>query len=74
MALSDRIQEHAERLPASFQAEMLDFVEYLLAKAERKAVRQERTIRSSLSLSSPMRGMEEKDGPTYTAANLKVVF
>jgi hypothetical protein len=28
MALSERIQEHVERLPASFQAEVLDFVEY----------------------------------------------
>ena len=39
MALSERIQEHVERLPASFQEEVLNFVEYLLAKAEREAVR-----------------------------------
>jgi len=41
MILSDRIQEYVQRLPASFQMEVLDFAEYLLAKAERKAVRQE---------------------------------
>jgi hypothetical protein len=74
MALSERIQEHVERLPASFQVEVLDFVEYLLAKAEREAVRQERRLWSNLSLSSAMRGMEEEDVPTYTTADLKVVF
>jgi len=74
MALSERIQEHVERLPASFQAEVLDFVEYLLAKAEREAVSQERRLWSNLSLSSAMRGMEEEDVPTYTIADLKVVF
>jgi hypothetical protein len=74
MALSERIQEHVERLPASFQVEVLDFVEYLLAKAEREAARQERRLWSNLSLSSAMRGMEEEDVPTYTTADLKVVF
>jgi len=74
MALSERIQEHVERLPASFQEEVLNFVEYLLAKAEREAVRQERRLWSSLSLSSAMRGMEDEDIPTYTTADLKMVF
>ncbi|MBM3189136.1 MAG: DUF2281 domain-containing protein [Chloroflexi bacterium] len=74
MALSERIQEHVERLPASLQAEVLDFVEYLLAKAEREAVREERRLWSDLSLSSAMRGMEDEDTPTYTTADLKMVF
>ena len=74
MALSERIQKHIERLPASFQVEVLDFIEYLLAKAEREAVREERKFWSSLSLSFAMRGMEDEDSPTYTLADLKVVF
>jgi len=74
MALSERIQEHVEKLPASLQAEVLDFVEYLLAKAEREAVREERRLWSDLSLSSAMRGMEDEDTPTYTTADLKMVF
>ena len=74
MALSERIQEHVEKLPASFQAEVLNFVEYLLAKAEREAVRRERRLWSSMSLSSAMRGMEDEDIPTYTTADLKMVF
>lgn len=63
MALSDRIQDHVEKLPASFQAELLDFVEYLVAKAEREAMRQERKHESDFSLSAAMRGMEEEDVP-----------
>ena len=74
MALTKRIQERVERLPASFQAQVLDFVEYLLAKAEREAVLKERRLWSDLSLSSAMRGIEEEDVPTYTTADLKVVF
>jgi len=74
MVLSERIQERVERLPVPFQAEVLDFVEYLLAKAEREAVRQERKLWSSLSLSSAMRGMEDEEVPPYTTADLKVVF
>lgn len=74
MALSERIQERVEKLPASFQAEVLNFVEYLLAKAEREALREERTHWTDFSLTSAMRGMEEEDSPAYTAADLKVVF
>ena len=74
MVLSERIQEYVERLPSSFQAEVLDFTEYLLAKAEREAVRQEERDWSNLSLSFAMRGMEDEDAPTYTTSDLKVVF
>jgi len=74
MVLSEKIQERVERLPVPFQAEVLDFVEYLLAKAEREAVQQERKLWSSFSLSSAMRGMEDEEVPPYTTADLKVVF
>jgi hypothetical protein len=74
MLLSERIQERVERLPARLQTQVLDFVEYLLAKAEREAVQHERRDWSRGSLASALRGMEEEDGPTYTPADLKVVF
>lgn len=74
MILSEKIQQRVQRLPASFQAEVLDFVEYLAAKAEREAVRQDERGWSSLSLSFAMRGMEDEDTPLYTPSDLKVVF
>ena len=74
MVLAEKIQRYVERLPASFQAEVLDFVEYLLAKAERETLRHEERAWSELSLASAMRGMEDEDTPIYTTADLKVVF
>jgi hypothetical protein len=74
MALTEKIQQYVDRLPAAFQAEVLDFVEYLLAKAEREAVRQEERAWSNLSLALAMRGMEDEDAPTYTLSDLKVEF
>jgi hypothetical protein len=70
MALSERIQKRVEKLPASFQAGVLDCVEYLVAKAECEAVRQERKRWSRFSLSAAMRGMEDEDVPTYTTAEM----
>ena len=74
MLLSERIQEYVDRLPALFQAEVLHFVEYLLAKAEHEEIQQEREDWSTLSLSTAMRGMEDEDTSAYSAADLKVVF
>lgn len=74
MVITERIQQCVQRLPASFQVEVLDFVEYLLAKAEREAVRQEEKDWSDLSLSFAMCGMEDEDTPMYTTDDLKVVF
>ncbi len=65
MALVERIQQHVQRLPASFQAEVLDFVEYLLAKTEHR----ENRDWSDLSLASAMHGMEDEDMPLYTLAD-----
>jgi hypothetical protein len=54
----------------SFQAEVLDFIEYLLAKAER----QETNDWTALSLTLALQGMEDDAGPEYIVADLKVVF
>ena len=70
MAIAEKIQLYVQKLPSLFQAEVLDFIEYLLAKAER----QEDSDWSELSLTFAMRGMEEEETPTYTPADLKVVF
>lgn len=74
MVITEIIQQHVERLPASFQAEVLDFVEYLLAKAEREILRREERAWSDLSLAFAMRGMEDEDTPVYATSDLKVVF
>jgi len=70
MAISEQIQQYVQRLPASFQAEVLDFIEYLLAKTKR----QEDRDWSELSLAFAMRGLEGEEAPTYTIVDLKVVF
>jgi hypothetical protein len=74
MAIVDKIQRYMRRLPAASQAEILDFAEYLLAKAEREADREEEREWSSLSLVSAMHRMEDEDAPIYTASDLKTVF
>jgi alkylhydroperoxidase/carboxymuconolactone decarboxylase family protein YurZ len=71
MLLSEKIQQYVQKLPPSFQAQVLDFVEYLEAKAERTAAQQEDREWSSLSLAFAMRGMEDEEMPTYTAADLR---
>ena len=74
MLLSERIRQYVQRLPPSSQAEVLDFVEYLLSKADREVIEQEKRTWSSLSLSFAMRGMENEEAPEYTASDLKVVY
>jgi len=70
MALVEKIQQYVQRLPSPFQAEVLDFVEYLLTKAER---RDERDW-SDLSLTFALRGMEDEDTPLYTLSDVRVIF
>lgn len=74
MAVAKQIQESVQRLPATFQAEVLDFVEYLLVRAEREALRQEEHEWSGFSLAAAMRDMEDEDDTEYTLSDLKVVF
>ncbi|WP_216361572.1 DUF2281 domain-containing protein [Candidatus Chloroploca asiatica] len=70
MTVSEQIQQHLQKLPPSVQAEVLDFVEYLLAKA---SVREERAW-SDGSLALAMHGMEDEATPHYTTADVKMVF
>ncbi|HEX6293203.1 MAG TPA: DUF2281 domain-containing protein [Herpetosiphonaceae bacterium] len=74
MAVVQKIQESVQRLPTTLQAEVLDFVEYLLVKAEREALRQEELVWSGFSLTAAMRDIEDDETSLYTLADLKVVF
>ncbi len=68
MVVSEKIQEYIQKLPPSFQEELFDYLEFLLAKAER-----EDREWSRLSLASAMRGMEDEP-ELYTLADLKVKY
>lgn len=74
MAIAEKVHQYVQALPKSRQIEVLDFVEYLLAKLERETAQRDERDWSALSLALAMRGMEDEDGPTYTMADLKVVF
>lgn len=74
MVVAERIQQYVQKLPASLQVEVLDFVEHLLSKLERETTRSGELAWSNLSLTLAMRDMEDEDTPTYTTADLKVVF
>ena len=69
MTLDEKIQQYVQKLPRSFQEELLDFVEYLVMKAEQ----QEKQEWSSLSLSSAMRDMGEEQ-VSYSLSDLRVSF
>lgn len=74
MIVTERIHQYVQKLPEPLQAEVLDFVEYLLLKVERETVQQDELNWSNLSLSLAMRGMENEDTPIYTTADMKEVF
>ena len=69
MTLDEKIYQYVQRLPRSFQEELLDYVEYLLMKAEQ----QEKKDWVSLSLSSAMRDMED-DSVSYSLSDLRITF
>ena len=70
MALPERIGERVRELPAQLQAEVLDFVEYLLARTQLVSGGDDNGEWSAFSLASAMRGMEE-DGSPYTFSDIK---
>jgi hypothetical protein len=74
MIITERIHQYVQKLPESLQAEVLDFVEYLLLKVERETGQQDELLWSHLSLSLAMRGMEDEDTPNYTTADMKEIF
>jgi len=69
MTLDEKIHRYAQKLPYSFQEELFDFVQYLLAKAEQK----EKQDWTSLSLTSAMRDMEDEPA-LYSISDIRVSF
>lgn len=74
MSLTDIIEQYVEKLPPSFQSEVLDYIKYLLIKAEQESTRNEEKEFSNFSLTSAMRGMENEDEPVYNITDLKATF
>lgn len=69
MTLDEKIHLYTQKLPHEFQEEVLDFVQYLLMKAEQ----QEKADWASFSLSSAMRDMEDEPD-LYQLSDLRIVF
>jgi hypothetical protein len=74
MNVAEKINKQVQRLPEQTQAEVLDFVEYLLTKAEQKSAQEKEQDWTRLSLASAMRGMEKDPEPEYTEADLEESF
>ncbi len=72
MALTEKIQHYVEKLPASEQAELLDYVKRLSARKKRSTVGKAEESWHEFSLSSALRGMEDEASPEYSAADLKI--
>ena len=70
MGIAEKLHRYIERLPASLQAEALDFVEFLIAKAEQEETKNW----TDFSLQAAMRDMEAEAGPTYTQNDIKEAF
>lgn len=69
MTLDEKIHLYAQKLPHSYQEELLDFVQYLLQKAEQD----EKQDWTSISLSSALRDMQDEP-VLYSTSDLKVIF
>ncbi len=69
MLVTQKIQAYLEKLPPSYQNEVVDFLAFLLEKAER----QEDKTWHEMSLASAMRGMEDEP-EEYSVDDLKVRY
>jgi len=72
MLPSEKIQKVLQDLPDSYQAEVLDFVEYLKAKADVGVFNQECRDWSNFSLYSAMREMKHDELPTCSPSHPRV--
>jgi hypothetical protein len=69
MGIEKKIIQYIHELPEQEKAEVLDFIDYLKTKGERKAMKEW----VDFSISSAMRGMEVEDTP-YSLDDLKESF
>ncbi len=70
MAVADRIQKYVEQLPERFQAEVLDYVQFLLSKVQRETLGQDRADWTVFSVENAMRGMEDEEA-SYSENDIK---
>ena len=68
MTAAERIQEQVQKLPEPLQAEILDFIEFLM---QHQSMRKEDLDWSRLSLAAAMRDIEDEDLPIYDESDLK---
>lgn len=77
MTVIEKIHQRVRILPEPMQAQVLDFVEFLLSKSEADLQDNLQDIDylewSDLSLAMAMRGMEDEEEP-YTIDDLKETF
>ena len=69
MSIEKKIIQYIDELPEHEKAEVLDFIDYLKTKGERKEMKEW----GAFSLSSAMRGMEA-EGSIYSLDDLKETF
>ncbi len=69
MSIEKKIIQYLHELPEHEKAEVLDFIDYLKTKGERKAMKEW----ADFSISSAMRGMEAEVTP-YSLDDLKESF
>ncbi len=71
MGKSEIIQDYMHRLPESDQAEVLDFIEFLVARNDQDAEMSDRNEFLDYSLRSALRGMGNEDNPKYDLIDIK---
>jgi hypothetical protein len=69
MTLDEKIHNYVEKLPVSYQEELIDFIQYLLLKAEQE----EKQEWFSQSLSLAQRNMDDEP-VLYSLSDIKVSF
>ena len=74
MVVAERVYQSVLQLPEPFQAEVLNFTEYLLLKAQQAVTPEDENAWPSLSLTLAMRGIEDEDTPEYTLTDVKEQF
>lgn len=74
MNVAEKINQYVEKLPEKSQAEVLDFVEFLLNKSEQAFADRQRQEWTKGSLLSAMRGIDQETEPTYTSDDIKEHF
>ena len=73
MTTVEKISQQSRNLPEIYQAEVLDFVEFLSNKAKAKKGRESQLEEQEwfkFSLTQAMQGLEDEEMPTYTNADL----